>query len=198
MCGTHNRRSRQNAATLCALRPCSATSLRHFARAFLLRSRCVTVPPSPPSGTVLHSTSPTQDALHLSLTLYDGFRCRRSRIPLSSYRRVCWDAHTACIDSGQLNLRKELSPFCCPLIKPDGLGQVLGDPQSFGVHTGKVHLCSRCSLVSSSRQEAKCLFMIDLNIDPFQVAGPQEGLGDHIAPRAFWRRSGMFTWPHAH
>src|SRR5579883_440713 len=68
-CGTHNRRSRQNAATLCALRPCSETSLRHFARALLLRSRCVTVPPSPPSRTVLHSTSPKQDALHLSLTI---------------------------------------------------------------------------------------------------------------------------------
>src|SRR5581483_4811767 len=56
------------AATLCALRPCAQISLRHFARAFLLRSCRVTVPPSPPSGTVLHSTSPTQDALHLSLT----------------------------------------------------------------------------------------------------------------------------------
>src|SRR5581483_3643087 len=57
------------AATLCALRPCAQISLRHFARAFLLRSCRVTVPPSPPSGTVLHSTSPTQDALHLSLTI---------------------------------------------------------------------------------------------------------------------------------
>src|SRR5581483_2296154 len=62
------------AATLCALRPCAQISLRHFARAFLLRSCRVTVPPSPPSGTVLHSTSPTQDALHLSLTCFQQLR----------------------------------------------------------------------------------------------------------------------------
>ena len=39
--GAHNPRSRQNAATLCPLRPCSLTSFRHFPHTCLLLSRCV-------------------------------------------------------------------------------------------------------------------------------------------------------------
>src|SRR6266700_4964995 len=35
--GLHRARSRQNAVTVCPLRPCSETSLRHFAHAFFLR-----------------------------------------------------------------------------------------------------------------------------------------------------------------
>ena len=49
-CDAHNLCSRQNAATVCPLRPCAETNLCHFRRACLLRSRCVIAPASPPTG----------------------------------------------------------------------------------------------------------------------------------------------------
>src|SRR6266576_2895070 len=82
------------------------------------------------------------------LTVFNaGFLCRRSCIPLSSR-------------------------FCCLFVKLNCLLDVLWGTQSFGVHAGQIHLCSRCSLVSGSRQESECLLVIDLNVDPIQVAGP--------------------------
>jgi hypothetical protein len=61
-------RSRQNAATLCPLRPCSEINFCHFRRACLLRSRCVIAPASLPSRLQCYTPphSPARCASHIA------------------------------------------------------------------------------------------------------------------------------------